>query len=147
MEGYMDHHGWLVSNNLLTDQMKDNVAMCGYCLVEGILDVNTSLDFNDKKVTYMLKLPSNLYSNLKLLEKFKNGDNIGFFKTLKLKKFIKIKKKNDESGMGYNLEAIGNKFIKAYLNEEWKVSIELFKEDKNEEKDFWLHNEGNKSSN
>jgi len=147
MEGYMDHHGWLVSNNLLTDQMKDNVAMCGYCLVEGILDVNTSLDFNDKKVTYMLKLPSNLYSNLKLLEKFKNGDNIGFFRTLKLKKFIKIKKKNDESGMGYNLEAIGNKFIKAYLNEEWKVSIELFKEDKNEEKDFWLHNEGNKSSN
>jgi len=146
MEGLVDHHDWLVSNNLLTDQMKDNVAMCGYCLVENVMDVATSIDFNTKTVTYRLLLPNKLYDNLKLLERFNQGGSIGFFESLKLKSFIKAKRQNDETGMGYRLEEIGNLFIQDYLDKEWKASIELFKEKQNEDEDFWLHNEGDKPS-
>lgn len=146
MEGYIDHHSWLISANLMTDEMKDNVAMAGFCLVEDTLDVGTSIDFNNKEVKYRLLLPSKLHDNIKLLEKFEKGENIGFFDSLKLKKFIKAKKKTDESGMGYNLQEIGARFIKSYLSKEWSVSVEIYKEEKNEKKDFWLHNEGNQSS-
>jgi hypothetical protein len=146
MEGYVGHHEWLVNNNLLTDEMKDNVAMCGYCLVEDVMDVSTSIDFNTKTVQYRLLLPSELYNNLKLLERFNSGESVGFFDTLKLKKFIKTKKENDETGMGYRLDEIGNKFIRAYLDKEWSVSVEIFKAERNEKEDFWLHYEGDKSS-
>ena len=146
MQGIVGHHEWLVGNNLLTDQMKDNVAMCGYCLVEDVLDVNTSIDFNNRIVTYNLLLPSELHDNLKLLERFEKGEKIGFFSSLRLKKFIKTKKEHDETGMGYKLEEIGNKFIRAYLNKEWHASVKLFKEEGNEEENFWLHNERDKSS-
>lgn len=146
MEGYVGHHSWLVSNNLLTDQMKDNVAMCGYCLIENVIDVSTSIDFNTKIVTYRLLLPSELYDNLMLLERFEKGEKIGFFDSLKLKKFIKTKKEHDETGMGYKLEEIGNKFIKAYLDKEWNVNIELFKEVRDEKEDFWLRYAGDQSS-
>ena len=143
MQGYLNHHRWLVENNLLTDEMKDNVAMCGYCLVEDTLDVKTSIDFNGKSVTYKLLVPQKLYDNLKLLEKFEKGEDIGFFNSLKLKGFIKEKRENDDTGMGYKLEEIGNAFIKSYLTNEWSVSVELFKDEK---ENSWLHNEGDQPS-
>ncbi len=146
MEGILNHHAWLVSNNLLTDEMKDNVATAGYCLVEGVLDTAASIDFNIKIVSYKILLPEVLYDNLMLLEKFNKGENIGFFDSIKLKKFIKAKKGHDETGMGYRLEDIGNQFIRAYLSKEWSVQIELFKEN-DEEKDFWLHSEGDSQIN
>lgn len=146
MEGYVQHHDWLVNNNLFTDQMKDNIAMCGYCLVEDVKDVYTSLDFNNKIVIYKLLLPSNLYDNLMLLDKFESGDNIGFWDSIKLKKFIKSKKANDDTGMGYKLEEIGNKFIRAYLNNEWRVEVKLYKEARDEKENFWIRDEGNQSS-
>jgi hypothetical protein len=145
MVNYVDHHQWLVSNNMLTDQIKDNVAMCGYCLVEEVKDANTSIDFNNKLVTYRLLLPGKLYDNIKLLEKFNNGESIGFFESFRLKKFLKNKKKNDESGLGYNLEEIGNKFIRGYLTKDWSVKVKLFKENSDEAKNFWLYSEGNQS--
>ena len=146
MQGYLGHHHWLVEHNLLTDEMKDNVAMCGFCLIEEVMDVKTSIDFNEQTVHYKLLIPSNLYDNLKLLEKFEKGEKIGFFKSLKLRKFIKSKKENDETGMGYRLEEIGDTFIKAYLSNDWNVSVEVFKENWDEEEDFLLRDEGNQSS-
>ena len=116
MDSYIDHHSWLVNNNLLTDEMKDNVATVAYLLVEDVKDAVTSIDFNGKKVIYNLLLPGQLYDNLMLLEKFNNGEKIGFFESFRLKKFIKVKKSNDETGMGYKLEQIANNFIKGYLN-------------------------------
>ena len=141
MEGYMDHHSWLVGNNLLTDEMKDNIASAGFCLVEGVLDSAATIDFNNKQVDYKILVPVKLYDNLMLLEKFNETGEIGFFESFKLKKFIKAKKEHDETGMGYRLQDIGNQFIKTYLSKEWNVRVELFKEG-NEEKDFWLHSEG-----
>ena len=146
MEGYMDHHSWLVSNNLLTDEMKDNVAIAGYCLVEDVLDTAASIDFNQKIVSYKILLPVKLYDNLMLLQRFSSGEKIGFFDSMRLKKFIKAKSEHDETGMGYRLEDIGNQFIKAYLGKEWTVQIELFKEG-NEEEDFWLHSERDSQTN
>lgn len=146
MQSYLGHHHWLVEHNLLTDQMKDNVAMCGYCLIEEVIDVHTSIDFNEKAVNYKLLLPSDLYDNLKLLEKFEKGEKIGFFESLKLRKFIKSKRENDETGMGYKLEEIGDTFIKAYLSKEWSVSVQIYKENRDEKEDFWLRDEGDKSS-
>ena len=141
MEGYLDHHSWLVSNNLLTDEMKDNVATAGFCLVEGVLDTAATIDFNNKQVIYRILIPVELHENLMLLRQFNETGKIGFFDSFRLKKFIKAKKNHDETGMGYRLDDIGNQFIKAYLGEEWNVQIELFKEN-DEEKDFWLHSEG-----
>ena len=141
MEGYMDHHSWLVGNNLLTDEMKDNIASAGFCLVEGVLDSAATIDFNNKQVDYKILVPVKLYDNLMLLEKFNETGEIGFFESFKLKKFIKAKKEHDETGMGYRLQDIGNQYIKTYLSKEWNVRVELFKEG-NEEKDFWLHSEG-----
>jgi hypothetical protein len=142
MEGILNHHSWLVGNNLLTDEMKDNIATAGFCLCEGVLDTAASIDFNSKVVSYKILIPVKLHDNLMLLEKFKSGEKIGFFESVKLKKFVQKKKKFDETGMGYRLEDIGNQFIKAYLSREWNVQIELFKEG-NENEDFWLHSEGN----
>ena len=147
MEGYLDHHQWLVNNNLLTDQMKDNIAMCGYCLVEDTLDVQTYIDFNKSTVVYELLLPPKLHDNLMLLKKFKEGGKIGFFESFRLRKFIKSKKEHDETGMGYELEEIGNKFVRSYLSDNWSVQVKLSKEVGDEEKDLWLHSEGNKSFN
>jgi hypothetical protein len=145
MVNYIDHHQWLVNNNMLTDQIKDNIAMGGYCLVEGVKDVGTSIDFNDKLVHYKIIVPDNLYNNLMLLKKFNSGESLGFFESIRLKKFLKIKKENDESGLGYNLENIGNKFVKTYLNKEWSVKVDLIKESSNEAKNFWLHSDTDKS--
>jgi len=138
MENYIDHHKWLISNNLMTDQVKDNIAMCGYCLIEEVKDLNTSIDFESKMVTYDILLPANLYDNLMLIEKFKSGEDIGFFNSIKLKKFLKNKADKDETSMGYDLQAIANKFIKSYLNNEWSVKVNVFKENKNGRQDFWL---------
>lgn len=146
MQGYLGHHHWLVEHNLLTDQMKDNVAMCGYCLVEDTIDVDTQIDFNEKTVNYKLLLPSDLYDNLKLLEKFEKGEKIGFFESLRLKKFIKSKKESDESGMGYKLDEIGNAFIRAYLSQEWQVNVKIYKESRDEKEDFWLRDDGDQPS-
>jgi hypothetical protein len=145
MVNYIDHHQWLVNNNMLTDQIKDNIAMGGYCLVEGVKDVGTSIDFNDKLVHYKIIVPDNLYNNLMLLKKFNSGESLEFFESIRLKKFLKIKKENDESGLGYNLENIGNKFVKTYLNKEWSVKVDLIKESSNEAKNFWLHSDTDKS--
>lgn len=147
MEGYVDHHAWLVNNNLLTDQMKDTIAMCGYCLVENVIDVETSIDFNKSTVIYNLLLPEQLYENLCLLRRFENGEKLGFFDSLKLKKFIKAKKRHDETGMGYKLEEIGNKFITSYLSDSWRVEVNLFGENGNKEQDFWLRDDGDKQVN
>lgn len=146
MVDYIDHHQWLVNNNMLTDQIKDNIAMCGYCLVEEVKDVNTSIDFNSKIVTYRVLVPGKLYNNIKLLERFNNGESIGFFESFRLKKFLKNKKATDESGLGYNLEEIGNKFIRSYLTKDWSVKVSLFKENSDEAKNFWSDSEGDKLS-
>jgi hypothetical protein len=122
----------------MTDQVKDNIAMCGYCLIEEVKDLNTSIDFESKMVTYDILLPANLYDNLMLIEKFKSGEDIGFFNSIKLKKFLKNKADKDETSMGYDLQAIANKFIKSYLNNEWSVKVNVFKENKNGRQDFWL---------
>lgn len=142
MEGILNHHAWLVGNNLLTDEMKDNIATAGYCLCEEVVDTAAAIDFNDKVVTYKILIPERLYDNLMLLERFNRGEEVGFFESMRLKKFIQKKKKFDETGMGYRLEDIGNQFIRAYLSKEWNVQIELFKEG-NATEDFWVHNEGN----
>lgn len=147
MKDYMDHHSWLVNANLLTEEMKDNIHMAGLCIVEDTLDVGTFIDFNSKEVKYRLLLPSKLYDNIKLLEEFEKGNDIGFFNYFKLKKFIKAKRKTDETGMGYKLQAIGEKFVKGYLNKEWSASVEIYKEDDNEKKDFCLYDENDKSFN
>jgi len=147
MQGYLDHHTWLVSSNLFTEEMKDHIAMGGYCLLENVKDVSTSIDFNTKIITYHVLIPQKLYDRITLLNKFEKGENIGIFEYLKLKAFIRSKRKNDESGMGYRLKDIGNRFIKNYLNKEWSVEIKLFKEGKDGEKDFWLRDDGDKSSN
>jgi hypothetical protein len=126
--------------------MKDNIAMAGYCIVEEVRDVETTIDFNAKTITYHLLLPEDLYKNLMLLERFEKGDNIGFWDSRKLKKFLQQKKENDESGMGYRLEDIANKFIKAYLTKEWSANIKLFNME-NEKEDTWLHNSGDQQVN
>jgi hypothetical protein len=137
MINYIDHHKWLVNNNILTDQVKDTIAMCGYCLIEDTKDVGTSIDFNNKVVSYRLLVPAKLYDNVMLLDRFNNGEKIGFFESLRLKKFIKAKKQNDETGLGYNIEEIGNRFIRNYLTKEWSVKVKLFKENSHEANNFW----------
>lgn len=144
MNMYIDHHSWLVNNNLFTDKMKDDISMAGYFLVENVLEVYPTIDFNGKTVNYKLILPDDLYKNLKLLNKFKSGEKIGFFEGRKLKKFLEKKRKNDDSGMGYELENIANEFVRNYLNEHWTASVEVFKEEnKNEIENFVLRSEGN----
>jgi len=143
MEGTETHHQWLVSNDMLTDQIKDNIAMCGYCIIEDVIDVKTDIDYNSHQVTYHIKLQSKTYDNLKLLEDFENGKKIGFFKALKLKKFIKAKKEIDETGLGYKLEAIGSSFIKTYLNNTWNVKVKTY----NEREDIWIHSDEDKQPN
>jgi len=145
MQNYIDHHTWLVNSHLFTDEIKDNVAMGGYCLLEDVKDVCTNIDFNTKTVTYSLSLSAELYNNMMLLRKFENNEKLGFFESLRLKKFLKNKKEVDETGMGYRLEDIGNLFIKKYLNNEWGVKVNLFKEGSPEKDVFWSHNGGNQS--
>lgn len=152
MEQYIDHHSFLVEHNLFTDEMKDNVAMAGYCIVEDVKDVDTTIDFNTNAVTYNLLLPGELYKNLKLLEKFENGENIGFWNSIRLKKFLKKKREIevvDNMGiMGYRLEEIANKFIKAYLSEKWSASVKIFNADnKDESKDFGVRSSGDQPIN
>lgn len=138
---YVNHHKWLVDNNLLTDEMKDNVAMVAYCLIEDVTDSATFIDFDSNTVYYRLLLPEKLVKNLKLLSRYEAGDELGFFEMRKLKKFLQNKKENDESGFGYDLETIANSFLKSYLSEKWRAKIEYKSvNDYDGEKDLWLHN-------
>jgi hypothetical protein len=148
MDAYIDHHSWLVNNNLFTDRMKDDLAMAGHFIIEDVLDVYPSIDFNAKVVDYKLIVPDELYDNLKLLENFKNGENIGFWKGRRLKKFLEQKRMNDDSGMGYELEQIANDFVKNYLNGEWRAEVKVFKEEKrNEIENFILRGKGDSPTN
>ena len=137
---FIDHHKWLVENNLLTDEMKDNIGMVAYCLVEDVLDSSTFMDFKNYTVSYRILLPEALAKNLILLERYKTGDSLGFFEMRRLKNFLEKKKKNDETGLGYDLEKIANNFLKAYLSDKWSAKVE-YKSVKNYdgEKDSWLH--------
>jgi hypothetical protein len=124
--------------------MKDDIAMAGYLIVENTIDVYPSIDFNDKIVIYRLILPNDLHDNLKLLNKFKNGDSIGFWKSRRLKKFLEKKRATDDSGMGYDLEHIANSFLKGYLNNNWNAKVEIYKEENRDEiENSILHSEGN----
>jgi len=151
MNKYIDHHSFLVEHNLFTDEMKDSVAMAGYCLVEEVKDVSTSIDFNENLVTYNLLLPGKLYKNLKLLERFEKGESIGIWNTVRLKRFLKrkreIEKAEDAGNMGYRLEDIANKFLKSYLNNKWRASVKIFNADnRNENENFRLRSTGDKPS-
>ena len=77
---FIDHHKWLVESNLLTEEMKNNVAMLAYCLIEDTIDASTNIDFENKLVTYKLIIGEELFKNLKLLEKYESGEKLGFFK-------------------------------------------------------------------
>lgn len=143
----IDHHKWLVDSNLFTNEMKDNLAMGAYCLVENVVDAATFIDFKDHIVYYKLLLPEELAKNLTLLDRFEHGDDLGFFEMRRLKKFLKEKKQNDESGLGYNLKDIADSFIKAYLNDNWSAKVE-FKSVNNYDgkQDLWLHSQSDKQS-
>lgn len=152
MDQYIDHHSFLVKHNLFTDEMKDNIAMAGHCIVESVKDVETVIDFNNNSVAYNLLLPSELYKNLKLLERFENGENIGFWNSIRLKKFLKKKREieeaNDAGSMGYQLDLIANKFLKAYLSDEWSASVNIYDADnKDESKNFGLGSPGDQQVN
>lgn len=152
MEQFIDHHSFLVEHNLFTDEMKDNVSMAGYCIVEHVKDVETVIDFNNCYITYNLLLPGNLYKNLRLLEKFKNGESIGFWNSIKLKKFLRNKREieeiNETGITGYKLEEIANKFVQTYLNDKWSASVEIFNADNEDEnKDFELRGSGDQQIN
>jgi hypothetical protein len=142
---FIDHHKWLVESNLLTEEMKNNVAMLSYCLVEDTVDAATNIDFENKLVTYKLVLNADLYNNLKLLERYENREKLGFFEMRRLKKFLVQKSENDETGLGYKLEEIANRFIKSYLSKEWNTKV-LYKsvKDYDGKKDLWLSGENNK---
>jgi len=145
---FIDHHKWLVESNLLTDEMKDNVAMVAYCLVEGVIDATTKIDFENCIVSYKVLLPEALFDNLELLNRYEAGDDLGFFEMRRLKKFLEAKRKNDESSLGYKLEDIANKFIKAYLNEKWRAKVDLVSvKDYDGKEDLWLYSEDNTQSN
>lgn len=137
---YIDHHKWLVENNLLTDEMRDNVGMVAYCLVEDVLDSATFMDFENHTVYYRLLIPEALANNLALLKRYEDGDDLGFFEMRRLKKFLEKKKQNDESGLGYDLEKIANSFLKSYLSNNWSAKVEFKSvKDYDGEKDLWLH--------
>jgi len=142
---FIDHHKWLVENNLLTEEMKNNIGMLAYCLIEDTIDASTNIDFENKSISYKLIIPDELYRNLLLLETYKNKKELGFFERRRLKKFLLKKKENDESGLGYELEEIANKFIKAYFNNEWRARVEFKSlKDYDGTKDSWLHVKDNK---
>jgi len=152
MEQFVDHHSFLVEHNLFTEEMKDNVAMAGYCIVENVKDVATTMDFNTYTVTYHLLLPSELYKNLKLLERFENGEKLGFWNSRKLIKFLRTKREvgmaDDIGVLGYKLDQIANKFLKIYLSEKWSASVEIFNADNEDEsKDFGVHSSGDQPIN
>ena len=145
---FIDHHKWLVESNLFTDEIKDNIAMGAYCLVEEVIEASTFVDFEKNTVHYRLLLPEDLAHNLDLLNRFENGDDLGFFEMRRLRKFIKAKKENDESGLGYKLENIANSFVRAYLNDNWSAKVEFKSvKDYDGEKDLWLHNQDNSQFN
>lgn len=145
---YINHHKWLVESNLLTDEMKDNVAMVAYCLVEDVLDATTFMDFESCIVRYRILISDNLASNIKLLERYKSTKDLGFFEMRRLKKFLKNKRDNDESGLGYDLEKIANSFLKSYLSNKWSAKVEFKSvKDYDGKKDLWLHNEDNSQLN
>jgi len=137
MEEFVDHHSFLVEHNLLTDEMKDNVSMAGYCIVEHVKEVETIIDFNSRTIQYHLLLPNVLCKNLKLLDKFRNGENIGLWNSIRLKKFLKNKREaeiiNDFEIAGYELEEIANKFVKNYLNNKWSASVKIYNADNKDE--------------
>lgn len=139
---FIDQHTWLVNSNLFTDEMKDNIAMLGYCIVEDVIDVSTEIDFNISCVTYTLVIPKELENNLNLLNKYKNKEKLGFFEMRRLKSFLLKKSEKDENGMGYELEKLANKFIKGYLNKKWSAKVILINvKDYNETEDLQLHEE------
>lgn len=145
---FINHHKWLVDSDLLTDEMRDNVAMGAYCLIEGVVEASTNMDFETHTVSYKLLLPEVLYVNLTLLNKYENKEDLGFFEMRRLKKFLTAKKENDESGLGYKLEDIANTFIKAYLNEKWSVKVDFRSvNDYDGKANLWLHSEDNPESN
>lgn len=152
MKQFIDHHAFLVEHNLFSDEMRDNVSMAGYCIVERVEDVETTIDFNKRQVTYNLLLPSNLCENLRLLDRFKNGENVGFWNSFKLKKFLKNKREieeiNDTGIIGYQLEEIANKFVKAYLNNNWSASVNIFNANNvDENEDFRVRSSGDQPIN
>lgn len=145
---YLDHHKWLVESNLLTDEMKDNIGMGGYCLIEDTIEAATSIDFINNTVHYRLVLPEELYENLALLNKYEKTKKLGFFEMRRLKKFLEKKKLNDESGMGYRLEEIANTFIRSYLSNKWSAKVDYISAKKYDgKKDLWLYSESDLQSN
>lgn len=152
MEKYVDHHSFLVEHNMFTEEMKDNVAMAGYCVVEGVKDVSTVIDFNANTVAYQLLLPSELYNSLRLLEKFKKGESIGLWGYIKLKMFLRKKRKIESADgdgiVGYNLEKIADTFLKKYLSDKWRASVEILNADnKDESKNFGIRGAGDQPIN
>ena len=144
----IDQHAWLVNNNLFTDEMKDNIATLGYCIVEDVIEVSTTIDFNSLTVTYNLVVTGDLINNLNLLERYKTKQKVGFFEMRRLRKFLQKKAENDESGMGYELEQIANKFVKGYLNSKWSAKVKLINtKDYDETEDLQLHEERDLLSN
>lgn len=142
---FVDHHKWLVESNLLTEEMKNNIAMLAYCLIEDTVEASTDINFENKKVLYRLILPDYLCKSLELMQQYKDGTKIGFFDMRRLRSFLLKKKETDESGLGYELNDIANKFIKTYFNNEWSAKVEFRSaKDYDGKKDIWLHGENNK---
>lgn len=145
---FIDHHKWLVENNILTNEIKDNVALAAYLIVENVKDAQTRMDFNENVVNYKLVLDHDLFCNIEILQRYEKTKDIGFFEMRRLKNFLKKKKNNDEMGMGYRLEDIANKFVKSYLTDKWRATVTIVSEkDYDASKDPWLYSQGDSKTN
>jgi hypothetical protein len=66
-----------------------------------------------------------LTDNMNLLNRYKKDPkSLGFFETRRLNKFLTKKANNDETGLHYDLKAIAERFIHAYLSKDWSVKVE-----------------------
>ena len=145
---FVDHHSWLVDSNLVTEEMKNNIGMLAYCLIEDTIEASTDINFEKKLVNYRLIIPHKLFEDLQMLKKYEDTGKLGFFEMRRLRAFLVKKRQNDESGLGYKLDDIANKFIKAYFNNSWNATVE-FKSIKgyDSKKDIWLHSASDQQSN
>lgn len=112
----LDHQKWLINNNLINDQHKDNIYLFGAILHKDIEALDVDIDPTNKVIKYNIYANKNLHKLLNKYNKLRSKDNI-----IALWRLKRLLKKQGSLDFKRILEIN----IKKYCGQAWRVELEI----------------------
>ena len=115
LERYIDQRRWLLSNGLVTDDVKNQLFMCGSIVHREIQAVELDIVPEQKLVKYRVYVGADLLDKIQLYHRLSKSN--GIFAMWRFKRLLK-----KEGSLDF--QAVLGKMVKDYCGPSWSVVAE-----------------------